>query len=110
MMRASTLRKFRWWCILIARAAKGIGFAALILSGLMIVGIGIFWNADLLAARDRIERAKIALFGTWPESNKFHRAHQKQLAICHWGSDGSVGVCVLKNSENQENKELANVK
>ncbi len=50
---------------LVSRVTRGATITALGLTAIFISAVVILWNADLYAARDRVEHIKLAIFGDW---------------------------------------------
>lgn len=84
---------------MLARAAGLTGLASL---GLLCFAIVVLWDADFYAARDRWEHMKIAWFGKWPENNKLRLLRGQDMVVCHWGNNGTIGICFLKKKNDPD--------
>lgn len=94
----STLeQKNYWpWMPLVFRTARAIAIGVLALGASSLLAGIILWDADFYAARDRWEHFKNAWFGQWPENNKLRLLRNEDMVVCHWGNNGTIGLCFLK--------------
>jgi len=101
-MGAFERQTIRSWMPAIYRTTHAVAIGGLTLSaGALLAGI-ILWDADFYAARDRWEHMKNAWFGKWPENNKLRLLRGEEMVVCHWGKNGTIGICVLKKGNAPE--------
>lgn len=91
---------------MLAKTTALTGLACLCFLSLAIV---VLWDADFYAARDRWEHMKIAWFSKWPENNKFRLLRGQDMVVCHWGNNGTIGICFLKKKSDSDTDGETNV-
>lgn len=92
----------RSWVPAICRTAHAVAIGSLTLGACALLAGIILWDADFYAARDRWEHMKNAWFGKWPENNKLRLLRGEKKVVCHWGKNGTIGICVLKKGSDPE--------